>query len=539
MATRILMPKLGLTMTEGTITEWVVNSGDKVTEGTVVMLIETDKVEAEVEAEADGIVTHTANVGETLEPGEPVGWLLGEGEQAPDGTIIEAIDEDTQETPSEIQEEILSEEEPTVETQQEVIAEEISNNEDETTQNSRLLASPNAKRIAKELDVDITTISGTGPGGRITSDDVQSLTPTKESKPDKTGRLKASPNAKRVAHEKGIDLSTVSGTGPGGRITSEDVLAAPPVEMTPQIDQTTPVEDVPEEPQTTEVVQAPFAARKAAERLGVDIGQVTGTGPNGRITKQDVFSHSRTVKPAPAATAPAASSGIPGERIPIKGMRGIIAERMHSSLQEMAQLTLTMDVDMDRVVELREQLKDIGKEELGAVPGYTDFVIAAVAKALAEHPAANSQIDGNEIVLLEEINVGMAVAVPEGLVVPVVHGTDQLELSEIAMETSRLAEAARNKKLSLAEMEGGTFSVTALGMFGVDAFTPVINPPNSGILGVGRIRDDVDWDGDTPIKVQRMTISLTWDHRVLDGAPAAEFASTIKGFLQQPLRLLA
>ena len=248
MATRILMPKLGLTMTEGTITEWVVNSGDKVTEGTVVMLIETDKVEAEVEAEADGIVTHTANVGETLEPGEPVGWLLGEGEQAPDGTIVEAIEEDTQETPSEIQEEILSEEEPTVETQQEVIAEEISNNEDETIQNSRLLASPNAKRIAKELDVDITTISGTGPGGRITSDDVQSLTPTKESKPDKTGRLKASPNAKRVAHEKGIDLSTISGTGPGGRITSEDVLAAPPVEMTPQIDPTTPVEDVPEEP---------------------------------------------------------------------------------------------------------------------------------------------------------------------------------------------------------------------------------------------------------------------------------------------------
>jgi len=220
-------------------------------------------------------------------------------------------------------------------------------------------------------------------------------------------------------------------------------------------------------------------------------------------------------------------------------MRGIIAERMHTSLQEMAQLTLTMDVNMDRAVELRDQLKDIGKAELGAVPGYTDLVIAAAAKALAQHPLANSQIDGNDIVLLEEINVGMAVAVPDGLVVPVVHGADQLELAEIAMETSRLAEAARNKKLSLSEMEGGTFSVTALGMFGVDAFTPVINPPNAGILGVGRIRDDVEWDGDSPVRVKRMTISLTWDHRVLDGAPAAEFASTIKNFLEQPLRLLA
>ena len=192
-----------------------------------------------------------------------------------------------------------------------------------------------------------------------------------------------------------------------------------------------------------------------------------------------------------------------------------------------------------QVVELREQLKDIGSEELVAVPGYTDFVIAAAAQALIQHPAANSQIDGNDIVELNQINVGMAVAVPDGLVVPVVHGTDQLELAEIAMETSRLAEAARNKKLSLAEMEGGTFSVTALGMYGVDAFTPVINPPNSGILGVGRIRDDVDWDGDTPVKVKRMAISLTWDHRVLDGAPAAEFAATIKSFLEQPLRLLA
>ena len=212
---------------------------------------------------------------------------------------------------------------------------------------------------------------------------------------------------------------------------------------------------------------------------------------------------------------------------------------MHSSLQEMAQLTLTMDVNMDRVVELREQLKDIGPDELGAVPGYTDFVIAAVAQALVQHPAANSQIDGEDIVQLNQINVGMAVAVPDGLVVPVVHRADSLELAQIAMETSRLAEAARNKKLSLSEMEGGTFSVTALGMYGVDAFTPVINPPNSGILGVGRIRDDVAWDGDTPVKVKRMTISLTWDHRVLDGAPAAEFAASIKSFLEQPLRLLA
>ena len=276
----------------------------------------------------------------------------------------------------------------------------------------------------------------------------------------------------------------------------------------------------------------------AAERLGVNINDVRASGPDGRVSRTDVYNHARLQETKTKSFISSQSTGVPGERIPLKGMRGIIAERMYTSLQEMAQLTLTMDVDMDRVIELRNQLKDIGSEEADIVPGYTDFVIAAVAQALRQHPEANSQIDGNDVVLLEQINVGMAVAVPDGLLVPVVQETDKLGLKEIAEETSRLAAAAREKKLTLSEMEGGTFSVTALGMFGVDAFTPVINPPNSGILGVGRIRDDVAWEGDLPVRVKRMTISLTWDHRVLDGAPAAEFAATIKKLLEQPLRLL-
>ncbi len=536
MATRILMPKLGLTMTEGTIIEWVVNAGDQVSEGAIVMLIETDKVEAEVEAVTNGIVSHTASVGDTLEPGETVGWILGEGEQAPDGTLVETTTGETQDGDELVEpvEQISNSDKPVAEINQpEIIIEQSIEN----SESSRVLASPNAKRVAEELNIVIGDVSGTGPSGRITSDDVHSHAASKESDSTHTGRIMASPNAKRVARETGIDLAAITGTGPGGRITSEDVLAAPPVETELERTEPTPVAAT---PKTEPSGQIPFAARKAAERLGVDVTQVAGTGPNGRITKQDVFIFSRAQKTATQSSGSHPSpEPISGERIPIKGMRGIIAERMHSSLQEMAQLTLTMDVNMQRAVELREQLKDIGQEELGAVPGYTDLVIAAVAQALTRHPLANSQIDGNDIVLLEEINVGMAVAVQDGLVVPVVHRADQLELAEIAMETSRLAEAARNKKLSLSEMEGGTFSVTALGMFGVDAFTPVINPPNSGILGVGRIRDDVEWDGDTPIRVKKMTISLTWDHRVLDGAPAAEFAATIKSLLEKPIRLLS
>ena len=537
MATRILMPKLGLTMTEGTITEWVVSAGEKVSKGSTVMLIETDKVEAEVEAEADGVVQYVANVGDTLEPGEVVGWLLEEDEksdgEADQTSAVEETPEVQDDTSHEPTEAELPEPEIAQSLQEEVVKSEDNN---DVQQSGRIHASPNAKRVAKEKGVDLQQVTGTGPNGRITSEDINTEKPA--ATVTDTGRILASPNAKRVAKELGIDLGTVAGTGPGGRITSEDVAEAPQTETAAQSQTASEVSaTISEEP--TNLSTTPFAARKAAEQLGVDLAEVTGSGPDGRITKQDVFAHSRTSSSQKPTKTPTTSTQLDGDRTPIKGMRAIIADRMHSSLQEMAQLTLTMDVNMDRVVELREQLKDIGPDELGAVPGYTDFVIAAVAQALVQHPAANSQIDGEDIVQLNQINVGMAVAVPDGLVVPVVHGADSLELAQIAMETSRLAEAARNKKLSLSEMEGGTFSVTALGMFGVDAFTPVINPPNSGILGVGRIRDDVAWDNDTPVKVKRMTISLTWDHRVLDGAPAAEFAASIKSFLEQPLRLLA
>ncbi|MCH1512319.1 MAG: 2-oxo acid dehydrogenase subunit E2 [Acidimicrobiales bacterium] len=477
MATKIQMPKLGLTMTEGTITEWVAAPGQVVTKGSVIMTIETDKVQEEVEADGDGILFHSAEAGDTLEPGEIAGWLLAEGESPPDGgeLIVAASSQP---------EEVVSLQEP---------------------------------------QEDHTPISHTE------TEDVEAAPPVTATAA--VGRILSSPNARRVAAELGTDISTVAGSGPGGRITSEDVEASPPV--------TAPlVPPVLDEAKVEERRLVPFAARIAAERLGVAVAEVIGTGPEGRVSRQDIYNYARSTgsKKIPASSSP--SQKVEGERIPIKGMRGIIAERMHSSLQEMAQLTLTMDVEMDRTIALREQLKDIGAEELGAVPGYTDFVIAAVAQALREHPGANSQVDGNDIVLLEQINIGMAVAVPDGLVVPVIHGTDFLGLPEIAQETTRLATAAREKKLSLAEMEGGTFSVTALGMFGVDAFTPVINPPNAGILGVGRIRDDVRWEGEQPVRVKRMMISLTWDHRVLDGAPAAEFAATIKNLLEQPLRLL-
>lgn len=531
MATLIQMPKLGLTMTEGTISEWVAEAGQKVAAGDVVMMIETDKVEAEVEAVADGVVHHTVEAGSTLEPGEGVGWLLADGEAAPAGEASAAPASGTAEVAD------VEPAAPATTAPEAVVEAAAAPPPAPVAPQGRLMASPNAKRVGAEMAVDLALVVGTGPNGRITSEDVLAAVPVSRGI---GGRILASPNAKRVAAEMGVNLAGVTGSGPGGRITSEDVQASAADTLGVGRPRAAAAQAEARGPSTIGSDRfVPFAASKAAERLGVDVAAVVGTGPDGRVSRQDVYNHARSRGgAAPRTVAPAASGPAPGDTVAMKGMRKIIADRLHGSLQEMAQLTLAMDVDMDRAVELREQLKEIGADELGSVPGYTDFVIAAVARALQAHPIANAQIEGDEIHLLEEINVGMAVSVPDGLMVPVVHGTDQLGLTDLSVETSRLAAAARDKQLSLAEMEGGTFSVTALGMAGVDMFTPVINPPNAGILGVGRIRDDVAWDGDVPRRVKRMTISLTWDHRVLDGAPAAEFAQTIKSYLEQPLRLL-
>ena len=216
----------------------------------------------------------------------------------------------------------------------------------------------------------------------------------------------------------------------------------------------------------------------------------------------------------------------------LSGMRGTIAKRMHQSLREMAQLTLTMDADMDAVAADRAAAK-----AAGVAPGFTDYIVAAAGRALRRHPMLNAQVTPDGIAVLPDVHVGLAVALDEGLVVPVVRNADRTPLDELAVETTRLAEAARTGSLSLADLEGGTFSVSALGMFGVDAFTPVINPPNVAILGVGRLRDDLVLVDGAIATRKRLTLSLTWDHRVVDGAPAAAFCRTIVELLADPAAL--
>jgi pyruvate dehydrogenase E2 component (dihydrolipoamide acetyltransferase) len=398
------------------------------------------------------------------------------------------------------------------------------------------------------------------PVAAQTSSPVASSAPTASNVatlPRREGRLFASPNARRVAKELGIDIETVIGSGPEGRITSEDVEEAhknpnAPRAVSGSAPSSAPAIAVAPILSSSGNVLATAAARQLAELLGVDLAQVPYDATDGRVTKDGVAAFVRarltTTQTASKETSSAEKSTTvlaPASQTPtsikkISGMRGTIAKRMQSSLQDMAQLTLHMDADLDAIVEDRESRKSSshGDNSSNSLPGFTDYVIAAAARALKLHPIVNSQVTAEGIALLPEIHVSMAVALPEGLIVPVIKNTTSLDLSTLAAETKRLSGAAREGKLGLGELEGGTFSVSTLGMFGVDGFTPVINPPNTAILGVGRLRDDVVVSKKGKVStVKRMTLSLTWDHRVFDGAPAAEFCKSIVDLLADPSAL--
>lgn len=267
------------------------------------------------------------------------------------------------------------------------------------------------------------------------------------------------------------------------------------------------------------VLATPMARRLAREH-GLDLRQVPGSGPGGRVTERDVLAYVEAPKAAPPAAA--------GQVIPFAGPRQAIAERMTESLRTMAQVTLTTEADVTPLVEFREALRR--RYEVS----YTDLVIKAVAAALRAHPALNSTLVGDEIHLLQEVNVGFAVALDDGLMVPVVRNADRLSLQEVARETARLAEAARGGNLTVDEVTGATFTVTNLGGYGVDAFTPIINPPEVGILGVGRIVEKPAVHRGSIAVRSLMALSLTFDHRIVDGAPAAAFLRTVREFLEQP-----
>ena len=491
MAVEFAMPKLGLTMESGTILRWLVPDATEVSAGQAVLLVETDKVETEIEASGTGVLHQTGEIGEEYLCGVRIGWFCEPGEDPPADAAAPSSAPFPRAVPGP--------------------------------------AAPSATAIAPPAPVV------RAPGERVL----------------------ASPVAKRLARELGIELAAVAGSGPKGRITERDVRAAAETPATPEPESGSGAGSAPAKGPAP---PATLAARQLADLLGVDLRAVRASAPDGRISRADVavavremlarLSPSAPPEPAApqggllaAATRPVGKDAPlaqePTELIPLRGMRGVIAERMSASLQSTAQLTLTMDVDMSAVVAERHARSEGARSDTTAgdqdapVPGYTDYVVAAAAAALRMHPRVNSQVTADAVALLPDIHIGLAVALDDGLLVPVIRYADRLSLGELAAETSRLAEGARNGSLGYDDYQGATFTVTALGMFGVDAFTPIINAPNTAILGVGRIRNETVWNESAPEPRPTLTLSLTWDHRAFDGAPAARFAGAVRERLER------
>jgi pyruvate dehydrogenase E2 component (dihydrolipoamide acetyltransferase) len=269
-------------------------------------------------------------------------------------------------------------------------------------------------------------------------------------------------------------------------------------------------------------------ARKLAREHGIDLAKIKGSGPGGRISREDVM---REIQQSKTTATPELHYS---KVMQISKIRKTIAERMSSSAKNAPQVTVTVEADASEIVRLRERILSDIEAETGIRLSYTDLFVKAAAVALRQEPMLNSRLDGDVIRLIEEINIGVAVEVAEGLIVPVVRDADRKTLSQIARSTKHLIDGARDGKLSSSELTGGTFTITNLGPYGVDVFTPLINPPETAILGVGKIADKpMASDGKVEIRPM-MYLSLSFDHRVIDGALAARFLQKMKQILEHP-----
>jgi pyruvate dehydrogenase E2 component (dihydrolipoamide acetyltransferase) len=428
----IQMPKLSDTMTEGTLVSWKKKKGDKVSAGEVIAEIETDKATMEWESPEDGTLAEIyVEEGGKVNVGDKIGFIGGEGEEAPKKE--EAPKEE--EKPKEPKAEAKKEKKPQVETEKPVPAEK------------------KEKEAAPVAKVD----NG------------------------EEARIKASPVARRVAAELGVDLASVKGTGPDGRVTETDV-------------------------------------RAAAKTKGPAPAQKT-----------------------PAAAKPSAPSIKAGEgaRIQLSGMRKIIAQRLVESLGPVPHFYLTIEINAAPLTAAREELKSAGEGADTAKITVNDFVLKAAVQAAVKVPRVNASFDGDAFVQYADVDLGIAVAIEDGLLTPVIRAAQNKSLREISEQVKDLASRARNKRMKPEEFQGGTFTVSNLGGMGIDSFSAVINPPQGFILAVGKVtKVPVIDDSDQIVPGHRMSITMSCDHRVIDGALGAEYLKELRHLLENPALLL-
>lgn len=454
MPERVVMPNLGLTMEQGTITEWLKREGDTVAKDEPLFVVETDKAALEVPAPFSGVLqTIVVDTGVAVPVGQTIAFIGAPGESAvPPPAAEERIAASAAAVPSTPAASAPS-----------------------AAPTRARGASPRARRLARELGVRMDSVAGTGPGGRIVERDVRAAaSAAPASTPE---RVVASPLARKLAREHDLDLATIRGTGPGGRIVAEDVHAA---------------------------------------LVGLQRTPSAPTSPDGVTPTASVIQ-------------------------PLGRLRRITAERMASSARSVARVTITTTVDMAEAVRFQNQLSPELERRYGARLTYDAMIAKACSLALADHPTLNARWHSDDppsIELLTEIHVGVAVAIEEGLVVVVLRDAETRSLYELSAALLDLAGRARDGRLGPDDVAGSTFTVTNLGAYGVEAFTPIVNPPEAAILGVGAISLRPAVVGDRVIPREQMTLSLAFDHRVTDGAPAAAFLRRVREILESPYILL-
>lgn len=440
MAGSIIMPKTGMAMEEGVIIQWLVKEGDTVEKGDILAEIETDKTTMELECDFDGTILKILHHdGETVPVTKVIAWVGKPGEEIPadESTAVDAG--------------------PAAETQ-----------------------SPAVSAPAGEP-------AGGGAGA-----------PARVETP--AGKIKATPAARRIAAEKGVDLASAQPSGPSGEIRARDMEAVQAVLATP-------------------------LAKKIAGMKGIPLENLQGSGSRGKIYSRDLPAG------APAAAREAAGTDT---RVPLTKIQKITGRRMLQSHLEIPPVTIHTRADVSEMLEMRVSLKE--KSELSIT--INDFVLKAVVLSLLENPRVNSVLDGEDLIYRGSINLGVAVATDRGLMVPVLKNAAGYSLLELSTAAKELANRAREGKLAAEELEGGTFTVSNIGKFGITAFTPIINQPEAAILGVCAVEEELKMKGGEVSAAKTMGLSLTFDHRIVDGAEASLFLKTVRDYLEDPLAML-
>jgi len=538
MAEVITMPRLSDTMTEGKVSKWHKKVGDAVKEGDILAEIETDKAVQDFESEINGTLLYVG---------------VEEGAQAPVDSVLAIIGKEGEDISSLIgggakTEEKKSEEE--TKTQGESTSVETA---DEDAGSADI---PDGVEVITMPRLSDTMTEGKvakwqkNVGDAVKEGDILAEIETDKAVQDFESEFNGTLLYQGVSEGDAAEVDKILAIiGPAGTDVSGVVsgggkkAAAPKTEIKAETKTEEKQESAPVAASSTgdRVAISPLA-KKIAQDKGIDFSGIKGSGENGRIVKKDVENYQPSAQPAAAASAPKAAPAqpsvafTPGEdsETPNSQMRNIIAKRLAESKFTAPHYYLTVEINMDKAIEARKEMNSVPDTKVS----FNDMVIKAVAVALRKHPQVNSSWAGDKIVHHGNINVGVAVAVPDGLVVPVLKNTDYMNYNEISAAVKDMAGRAKTKALKANEMEGSTFSVSNLGMFGIETFTSIINQPNSAILSVGAIIEKPIVKNGQIVVGNTMKLSLACDHRVIDGATGAQFLQTLRTYLESPLTLL-